>query len=105
MNAKFEVPAVVAIAGGGALVAADSVLAGGTAIAAGLLAVRGQVRARSAELLAPSPAGYHLVHVSEFADTDGPSDLVRQGLEVIRKIAGRVGQEGGEETYGPSCRA
>jgi len=87
VNAKFEVPAVVAVAGGGALVAADSVLAGGAAIAAGLLATRSHVRARSAELLAPSAAAY-LLHVDEYADRDGPAALVRQGLQAIRKIAG-----------------
>lgn len=85
LNAKFEVPAAIAVAGGGALIAADSALAGGAAIAAGLLAVRGQVRQRSAELLAPSAAGY-LLHTGAFADP--PSETVRKGLRALRAIAG-----------------
>lgn len=85
LNAKFEVPAAIAVAGGGALIADGSALAGGAAIAAGLLAVRGQVRERSAELLAPSAAGY-LLHTGTFADP--PSEMVRKGLRALRTIAG-----------------
>ncbi|GAA1719082.1 hypothetical protein GCM10009745_80010 [Kribbella yunnanensis] len=89
LNAKFEVPAAAAIAGGGALLAEGSVFAGTSAVAAGLLAIRGQVNERAKHLLTPSAPTY-LLHTAEFAERHGPpaSQLINQSLHTARRVLG-----------------
>lgn len=88
LTAKFEVPALLSVTAAGVL-AHQPLIAGGSAVAAGVLSVHGTAKRRRAELMKPSAATYLHSLETVLGRPDGDSSLP---IRTVKRVIGSLRQ-------------
>ncbi|RBQ13927.1 hypothetical protein DP939_43340 [Spongiactinospora rosea] len=85
INVKTEIPAGVAVLGGGALLAGHPVIAATTSAAIGLIGLRRSVQDKRDAILQAEPAASYLLHTG---DALRPRSLLQRSLRQVHRITG-----------------